>query len=89
MCDISSVPSSGTVSHKEKMALIKQDLQQFSHDRNNETEETRTHKKPDGSRTPCPSSRWTQFVCGEESESEESGEGISCSGLEFTTMSLP
>lgn len=75
LSDLSSTSPGSSVNHKERMVQIKQDLQQFS----NESEQSRRNERT----IPQVSSRWSQFMCEDDSGSEgEEGTSslLSCGG---------
>ena len=74
MFDLSSAPSASPDNHKEWMSEIKKDLEQFY---NSST-----------SSIPKVSSRWSQFMCEDETESEEEVGGEETSGTDQTTHIL-
>ncbi len=70
MCDLSSLSpgKTGQVNHRERMMQIKQDLKQFS--RANSSKKTSVSPGTGGEERIL-SSRWSQFMCEDDSEEEK------------------
>lgn len=74
MLDLSATSAGGPTSHKDRMSEIRKDLEQFSQahgKRGAKQPANMTDRSTEEQRIPKVSSRWSQFMCEEDSESEE------------------